>query len=139
MPIFETADQLYTCFGGLLERMESHPNTQNVLKTLELTVKFTFSDPSGFMWLVVHCGEQSIYYGEYDEMSDIELAMTGDVAHRFWMGEINVMEAITKRQIVPIGPLSKMIILAPLIKTAIKIYPQHFQEYLRKGSQSVSS
>lgn len=133
MPIFETADQLYTCFGGLLKQMESNPQTQDALKTLELTVKFSFTDPAASMWLVVHRGMQSIHYDECDEKPDIELVMTGDVAHRFWMGEINVMEAITKRQIVPIGSLSKMMILAPLFKTAIKIYPQHFQEYCAKG------
>jgi putative sterol carrier protein len=139
MPVFETAAQLYTCFGGLLERLESHPQAQKELKTLELTVKFTFTAPAASMWLVVHRGEQSIHYDECDERPDIELAMAGDVAHQLWMGEINVMEAITKRQIVPIGPLSKMMILAPLIKMAIKVYPQHFQEYLAKGSPSVSS
>lgn len=133
MSVFETATQVYACFGGLLERMESHPQTQDVLKKLELTVKFTFSDPEASMSLVVHHGEQSIHYGECGDKPDIELAMTGDVAHQFWMGEINVMEAITKRQIVFIGSLSKMLILVPLIKTAIKIYPQHFQEFRAKN------
>ena len=132
MPVFETAAQLYTCFGGLLERMESQLETQNRLKSLQLTIRFTFTDPAASMSLIVNHGEQSIFYGECENKPDLELAMKGDVAHRFWMGEINVMEAITKRQIVFDGSLSKMLNLAPLIKAAIKIYPQHFQEYRTK-------
>jgi hypothetical protein len=130
MPVFETTDQLYTCIGGLFDRMKSHPQTQDVLKTLELTVRFAFTNPAASMTLVVRSGEQAIHHGEYDEKPDVELAMTGDVAHHFWMGEINVMEAITKRQIVPIGSLSKIMMLVPVIKAAIKIYPGHFQEFL---------
>jgi predicted nucleotidyltransferase len=54
--------------------------------------------------------------------------MSGDVAHYFWMGEINVMQAITKQQIVASGPLGKIMKLVPLIKAAIKLYPQHYEQ-----------
>ncbi len=133
MPVFETADQLYTCIGGLFERMKSHPETQAVLKKLELTVRFTYTEPAGSMTLVAHNGESSISYDECHQKPDVELAMTGDVAHHFWMGGMDVMGAITKRQIVPIGSLSKMMMLAPLIKAGIKLYPQHFHELMGNG------
>jgi len=132
MPVFKNAAELYTCFGGLLKRMESHIETQNGLKSLELTIRFTFTEPAASMSLILNHGEQFISYGECEDNPDLELAMTGDVAHRFWMGEINVMEAISKRQIVFVGSLSKMLNLAPLIKEAIKHYPRHFQEYNSK-------
>ena len=132
MPVFETADQLCTCFGGLLERMQSQLEIQHGLESLDLTIRFTFTDPAASLSLIMNRGEQSIFYGECEHKPDLELAMTGDVAHRFWMGEINVMEAIAKRQIVFNGSLSKMLKFSPLIKAAIKIYPQHFQEYRAK-------
>ena len=132
MPVFQTTDQLYACIGGLFERMKSHPETQGMLKTLKLTVRFSYTEPTGVITLVSCNGEPSIHYGECHPKPDVELAMTGDVAHHFWLGGINVMGAITKRQIVPIGSLSKIMTLAPLIKAAIKLYPQHFQEFLSK-------
>ena len=130
MPIFETAEALYTCIGGLFERMKSQAQSQ--LASLKLTVRFNYTQPEASITLVVHDGEGSIYYGECDEKPDVELAMTGDIAHHFWLGKINVMGAIAKRQIVPTGSLSKIMVLAPLIKTAIQIYPQHYQEFLAK-------
>ena len=130
MPVFETAEELYACIGGLFERMKSQTQVQQELASLKLTVRFAYTEPEASITLVVHDGEGAIHYGECNEKPDVELAMTGDIAHHFWLGEINVMGAITKRQIVPIGSLSKIMALAPLIKAGIKIYPQHYQECL---------
>jgi hypothetical protein len=132
MPVFETTDELYTCIGGLFEQMKSQVQVQRELASLKLTVRFTYTKPEASITLVAHDGEGAIHYGECNEKPDVELAMTGDIAHHFWLGEINVMGAITKRQIVPIGSLSKIMALAPLIKAGIQIYPQHYQECLGK-------
>ena len=133
MPVFETAAELYACIGGLFERMKSHTHVQRELASLKLTVRFAYTEPEASITLIANNGEGAIHYGEYDEKPDVELAMTGDIAHHFWMGEINVMGAITKRQIVPTGSLSKIMALTPLIKAGIKIYPQHYQESLGKA------
>ena len=132
MPVFETAEELYTCIGGLFERLKSETQVQRELASLKLTVRFTYTEPEASITLVAHKGEGVIHYGECDEKPDVELAMTGDIAHYFWLGEINVMGAITKRQIVPTGSLSKIMALTPLIKAGIQIYPQHYQECLEK-------
>ena len=132
MPVFETVDELYTCIGGLFEHMKLQAQVQRELASLKLTVRFTYTKPEASITLVAHDDEGAIHYGECNEKPDVELAMTGDIAHHFWLGEINVMGAITKRQIVPIGSLSKIMALTPLIKAGIQIYPQHYQECLGK-------
>ena len=133
MPVFETAKELYTCIGGLFERMKSQTQVQGELASLKLTVRFAYTEPEASITLVAHDGEGVIHYGECNEKPDVELAMTGNIAHHFWMGEINVIGAITKRQIVPTGSLSKIMALTPLIKAGIKIYPQHYGECVEKG------
>ena len=132
MPVFETAEELYVCIGGLFERLKSQAQVQRELASLKLTVRFAYTKPEASITLVAHGGEGVIHCGEYNEKPDVELAMTGDVAHHFWMGEVNVMGAITKRQIVPTGSLSKIMALTPLIKAGIQIYPQHYQECMAK-------
>lgn len=133
MSVFETAEELYACIGGLFERMKSQTQVQEELASLKLTVRFTYTEPEASITLVARNGEGVIHYGECNEKPDVELAMTGDVAHHFWLGEVNVMGAITKRQIVPTGSLSKIMALTPLIKSGIKIYPQHYGECVEKG------
>ena len=128
MPVFEKPEQLYGCIGGLLNKMGADPLVLAELQSLKLKVKFTFHDPESSIFLTVENGAHSIYYGETNQKPDIELAMSGDVAHYFWMGEVNVMQAITKQQIVASGPLGKIMKLVPLIKAAIKLYPQHYEQ-----------
>lgn len=128
MSVFETPDQLYGCIGGLLDKMGTDPDVLAELQNLRLKVKFIFNDPESSIFLAVKDGTHSICCGEARQEPDIELAMSGDVAHYFWMGEINVMQAITKQQIVASGSLGKIMKLVPLIKAAIKLYPQHYEQ-----------
>jgi putative sterol carrier protein len=130
MPVFESAEKLYRCLGDFLELMSNHPQTRRLLQTTELTVRFVYTEPEASITLVARDGEQSVHYGDYGESPDVQLSMSGDIAHRFWMGEVNVMNAILTRQIVADGPLNKIMELKPLIKAAMEIYPRHFKEYV---------
>lgn len=134
MPVFEKPDQLYGCIGGLLNKMGADPLVLAELQSLKLKVKFTFHDPESSIFLTVENGAHSIYYGETNQKPDIELAMSGDIAHYFWMGEVNVMQAITKQQIVASGSLGKIMKLVPLIKASIKLYPQHYERSINSIS-----
>ena len=131
MPIFENADELYACIGGMFEKVKSHPQMKEMWTTLKLAVQFTYTQPEASIMLVSCNGEQSIYYGDCDVKPDIELAMTGDVAHQFWIGEINPMSAIAQRQVVLLGgSLMQIMKLTPMIKLGVQIYPAHYQQFL---------
>jgi hypothetical protein len=129
MAIFETADQLYACIGGLFSRLRQDTEIQEQLGLLQLSVQFTFSVPTATIVLAAKNGKQTVLCHQRIENPDVELIMSGDVAHHFWMGDINVTEAITKRQIVPVGSLTKIMTLVPLIKSVVHFYPQHYQDY----------
>jgi len=101
--------------------------TQQQLRKQKFRVQFTFSAPTATISLATENGEQSVLFDQRIKNPDVELIMSGDVAHYFWMGDINVMEAITKRQIVPVGSLARIMTLVPLIKAAIRFYPEHYQ------------
>jgi len=127
LPVFETADQLYACIGGLFVQMQHDLQTQEQLSELKLSVQFTFLAPEATISVITGNGEQQVKCDAQIENPDVELAMSGDVAHHFWMGEVNVMDAITKRLIIPVGSLAKIMTLVPLIKATIRLYPQHYQ------------
>ena len=127
MAIFETADQLYACIGGMFMHLREDKQTQQQLRKQKFRVQFTFSAPTATISLATENGGQAVLFDQRIENPDVELIMSGDVAHYFWMGDINVMEAITKRQIVPVGSLDRIMTLVPLIKAAIRFYPEHYQ------------
>ena len=121
MAIFETPDQLYSYISELFEEITTLPEAKEALKSVTLNVQFNYSAPDCQMTLTAANGEYTIARGTSDDTSpDVELTMTGDVAYKFWTGELNVMGAIRTREIGFIGSLGKMMRLAPLIKTAVR-------------------
>ena len=121
MVIFETSEQLYNYISELFAEIATLPEAQEVLKSLTLSVQFNYTLPDCTMTLTAANGEYSIVRGVCDNANpDVELTMTGDVAYRFWTGELNVMGAITTREIGVNGSFGKVMRLAPLIKTAVR-------------------
>ena len=121
MAIFETSDQLYSYISELFEKIATLPEAKEALKSLALNVQFNYSAPDCQITLTAANGEYTIARGTSDDISpDVELTMTGDTAYKFWTGELNVMGAITTREIGVIGSLGKVMRLAPLIKTAVR-------------------
>ena len=121
MAIFESPDQLYRYINELFEEIATLPEAQAALKSLNLRVQFNYTQPDCTMTLTAANGEWIIARGIYDDTDpDVELTMTGDVAYKFWTGELNVMGALTTREIGIIGSLGKVMRLAPLIKTAVR-------------------
>ena len=121
MAIFKTSEQLYGYISELFAEIATLPEARETLKTLTLSVQFNYTAPDCTMTLMAADGEYRIIRGACDNATpDVELTMTGDVAHRFWTGELNVMGAITTREIGVNGSLGKVMRLAPLIKTAVR-------------------
>ena len=121
MAIFETSDQLYRYISELFKEIATLPEAKEALKSLTLNVQFNYSAPDCQMTLTAANGEYSIARGPCaDTTPDVELTMTGDIAYKFWTGELNVMGAITTREIGVAGSLGKVMRLAPLIKTAVR-------------------
>ena len=50
------------------------------------------------------------------------MTMDADVAHRFWLGKVNVTIAIARGQIKTRGPVAKILKLVPLVKPVFPRY-----------------
>ena len=121
MAIFESPNQLYRYISELFEEIATLPEAQAALKSLNLCVQFNYTQPDCTLTLTAANGEWTIARGICEDADpDVELTMTGDVAYRFWTGELNVMGALTTREIGISGSLGKVMRLAPLIKTAVR-------------------
>ena len=121
MAIFKSPDQLYSYISELFEEIATLPEAQAALESLTLSVRFNYTQPDCTMTLTAAKGEYTIARGTCEDIApDVELMMTGNIAYKFWTGELNVMGAITTREIGIVGSLGKVMRLAPLIKTAVR-------------------
>ena len=88
-----------------------------------MTLKLNLSDPDST--IAVDFGNGVVQFGSDITMDvAVDLEMTADTAHKFWLGKLNVPLAIAKRDIKVHGSVQKVLKLAPLMQPLHEQYQQ---------------
>ena len=73
--------------------------------------------------------EVRIYRGaEFGGQPEVTMRMSADFAHAFWNGRVNLVSALTRRQVIAKGNVPKTLKLLPILKPAYALYPQYLAE-----------
>jgi hypothetical protein len=73
-----------------------------------------------------------IVWGEYEKKPTVEMFMKADIAHQFWLGNVNVPVYLISGKIVAKGPVNKALALLPVVKPAFRIYSSIFEDTLNR-------
>ena len=65
---------------------------------------------------------EDVDLGPTEMEPELIMEMKADVAHRFWLGKVNVTMAIARGDIKPTGPVAKLLRLVPLTRTVFPRY-----------------
>ncbi|MFZ5595914.1 MAG: hypothetical protein ACOY31_02740 [Bacillota bacterium] len=124
MAIFKDSNQLNQIMTELWELLLASPSGPKLLES-GLVVKFTLSDPEAIFWATV----DGLLYGPQDLKPDVELILSGDTAHKFFLKQVSLPVALAKRQIKSKGALDKVMKLLPLLGPNYENYPKLCQKY----------
>ena len=113
MPVFRDSDHLYQVLGALFERVRDEPAIAERLLEGNLVVRFRFTDPEGVATVDLRRAPITYTLGESDLEPDVEMTQSGDTAHQFWLGRLNVARAIATRKVVSRGSVPKALALLP--------------------------
>lgn len=128
MNVFRDTAHLYRVFRALFERLAQEPEIADRLLQSNLVVRFVFRDPDGECTIDLRSAPVHYTFGPSDLKPDVEMIQSADAAHQFWLGRVNVPQAIATRKIVSRGSVPKALALLPAIKPAFDIYPQVLRE-----------
>lgn len=132
MGVYRDKDQLYECLGGLFDKLLEQPEMTKKFADSGLLIQFKYTEPDAEIWLDGTSGDPSdikVVRGPYEgKTAEVEMSMNADVAHRFWLGNVNLMVALTRKQIVAKGPIPKIMKLLPVIKPAYQMYREHLKD-----------
>jgi hypothetical protein len=120
MAIFANTEKMYEVLGTLFNTLMNHPSVGPKFVESNIIIKFTINDPSGFIWLTPDNG---VICGDSDLKPTIEMTLSGDTCHKFWLQEVSMPVALAKGLIKAKGPLPKVLKLLPLLKPAYEAYP----------------
>jgi hypothetical protein len=128
MAYFQSSEQLKGVLGGFFLKLFAHPQVGPKLKAAKLKLQFHYSEPD--LSIAADTAEEPIVlkFNDAAFKPDVQMSMKADVAHRFWHGKVNLIMALTRREITAKGPIPKILKLLPAIKPAYALYPEYLKE-----------
>lgn len=122
MAYFKDAAEVYKYVGGVFQQALEDPELGPKFADSGVVLKLSYTDPASK--LVVDMPSGKVLCGESaDGISPtVEMFMTSDVAHRFWLGKVNISMALAKGDMRAKGPVPKILKLVPMAKQAFPRY-----------------
>jgi putative sterol carrier protein len=123
VPYFADAHEIYTLIGGLFEELAGDAELERQFRAANTTVQYRYRNPEAQITVRTVVDEPvRIDVGDTDMEPQVVMTMDADVAHRFWLGEINVTVALARGQMHAKGPVAKVLKLVPLLRPATPVY-----------------
>jgi putative sterol carrier protein len=121
--IFRDADEVYETIGKLLQDIAEDEDLAPKFRKANTIVRYEYRDPEAIMTVRLQEGQPGdVDFGDSDMEPEVTMSMDADVAHRFWLGQVNVTTALARGQIKASGPVAKILKLVPLAKPVFPRY-----------------
>ena len=128
MGIFESSEKFEEMLGGFFKQLFDIPAISEKLLASKMIIRFTYSDPD--VVLLIDCSGDKLELrpGDTDTKATVDMSMSADIAHKFWFGKVNLMAALTRKQMIAKGPIPKILKLLPAIKPSYALYPKYLDD-----------
>ncbi|MEI6181253.1 MAG: hypothetical protein WCP31_10890 [Chloroflexales bacterium] len=134
MAYFKDEAELQQILGALFDRLKTDAGIGPRICEGKVVIQWRYDEPKAIVTIdAAHPPKQpgaycDVFWGETPLHPDIEMTMKADIAHQFWHGKINLMAALTRRQIIAKGPIPKILRLLPAVEPAYAMYPKLLRE-----------
>ena len=128
MGLFESAEEFEEMLGGFFRQVVDVPVIGDKLLASKLIIRFSYSDPDVILLIDCSGDRVEVRAGDTDTKADVNMSMSADIAHKFWFGKVNLMAALTRKQMVAKGPIPKILKLLPAIKPSYAMYPKYLDD-----------
>ncbi len=124
MPVFENKEKMQLVLGGLFEKLLSHPEFGPKFAQAGITIRFNITDPTAVLWVTPGDGTHGkVFWDLTGEKATVEMTLSGDTCHKFWLKQISMPIALAKGLIKAKGPMPKILKLLPMLTPAYQAYP----------------
>ena len=129
MSVFKDSRQFYDTVGELLQHAARDPNIGPTVARADTVIQLRYTDPEA--QITINARDVPAQFGAYvdvflgpcDLQPEVVMRMTGDLAHEFWSGRVNLASALARRQIQAAGPVIKVLRLVPAVEPLYLQYP----------------
>jgi hypothetical protein len=130
MSYFTETAEVEHFIGGIFTECVNEPELKKKFADTGVILRLNFTDPEATV--LVDFVASKVYTGdEVGPDPNIEMFMTSDVSHEYWLGKVNVSVALAKGQMRAKGPVPKILKLVPLTK---HVFPR-YEEMIRAAGR----
>ncbi|HEY8465664.1 MAG TPA: SCP2 sterol-binding domain-containing protein [Solirubrobacterales bacterium] len=131
MGYFKDADEVYATLGKLMRDIASDEELGPKFRRADTIVRYEYRNPDATVTVRLQEGQEpQVDFGESSMEPEVTMTMDADVAHRFWLGQVNVTVAMARGQIKATGPVAKLLRLVPLAKP---VFPRYKAQLIEQG------
>jgi hypothetical protein len=134
MPLFKDEQELYSVLGGFFEEVAESEESKDMIASTEVSdgydafVQYVFHKPEGKITWAEENGKLKVVCGDTDLRPELVFEQSADVGNKFWLGSLDLQQALARQQIKVKGPLANALKVMPQLEA---IYPA-YREYLQK-------
>jgi len=152
MTVFKDTNHMYDVLGALWKVLFNEEEKEAFVKFLEgaglsseevkkyeeirseavkkfndanITIKFSLSEPEGTIWVIHGEDKPRVVLGDYNGKADVEMILSSDNAHKFWLKQLSIPVALATRKIKTKGSVTKVLGLIPLVNPIFDLYPKY--------------
>lgn len=123
MPHFSSADEIYASLGACLKAAATDPDNARDFQRVGTIVRLETVAPKAQITLKLEADQPAeVEFGESKLRPAAILAMPGDVAQGFWLGEVNIITALAQEKMKAQGPVAVILKLVPLVNVVAPLY-----------------
>ncbi|WP_174734518.1 hypothetical protein [Mesobacillus harenae] len=142
MPYFQSAEELYQVFEGFFQEVKDSEQSKAIMKSYvksdkhDALVQYIYHKPEAKMtWVPNDQGSIDVIYGETDLNPELTFEMTADIGHKFWLGKVDLTQALARQQMKATGPLSKSLKVVPQLQ---QWYPLYREYLIKTGREEIA-
>ena len=128
MGFFKTSEDIKTILGGFFQELVKEEKIRQSLLQSAMVIRFRYEQPDMSITIDSRGGDIKFLFNSDDSKPDVDMRMNADIAHKFWLGKVNLMMALARRQIIAKGQIPKVLKLLPVVKPAYKMYPVYLKQ-----------
>lgn len=127
MPAFTDADEVYDYIGGIFRAGVDDAEIGPKFAASGVVLRLNHTEPDS--QLLIDMPNRKVFVGDEvgDTKATVTMFMTCDVAHRFWLGDVNVSTALAKGDMRAKGPIPKILKLVPIARSLFPRYRERLE------------
>jgi hypothetical protein len=128
--VFSSTEEAETIFGDFFDQISLDPALRPKFVAAATSFRANYSDPEVAISLDSTVDPPVVKRGPEARAAtvEVEMNMSTDDGHKFWLGELNIPMAMARRKVTVQGPVGNLMKLLPAMQPAFSIYRTFLEE-----------